>query len=75
LSDSNGFFIGTRFQERNRRAFIWELARFFDAIDGRRYAVLRRLDEPSDLKTLALAGLKDGGPFRRLAEPVADAAE
>ena len=73
--DNSGFALGMLFQEGSRRASIWALTRFFDAIDGRRYAVLRRTDEPSDQKTLSLAGLKQGGLFRRLAPRLADAAE
>ena len=66
---------GTRFQQRGGLNHLWEVKRFFDAVDGRRYAVLARVDNPQDQKTLAVNGLRDGGLFRRIMptapEPVA----
>lgn len=63
--------IGMCFQQTSGQAFIWRIERFFKAIDGRRYAVLRRTDSPSDQKTLAIMGLLDRALFKRLmsAEP------
>jgi len=59
--------VGTCFQQVSARAFIWRVLRLFEAIDGRPYAVLDRIDNPSDQKTLALHGLRDRALFRVIA--------
>lgn len=66
VTRKDGISRGMCFQQKNGPASIWEVDRIFEAIDGRRYAVLRRIDNPSDQKTLALQGLQDGGLFRRV---------
>jgi len=59
--------VGTCFQQVSTQAFIWRVLRLFEAIDGRPYAVLSRIDYPCDQKTLALHGLRDRALFRLIA--------
>jgi hypothetical protein len=58
--------IGTQYCDKAAPHVVWEVLAVYIGFDGRSYAVLFNLGDPTWQKTLSLAELVDGHHYSRL---------
>ena len=62
----SGVSIGTRYCDKAAPRVVWEVLATYIGFDGRSYAVLFNLGDPTWQKTLSLAEIVDGHHYRPL---------